>query len=113
MGVFTEVEITVEFEEAKYAQTFVEQINNLNDEITKRGMANGVFTTNVDSIDIEDDNVVIINLNSEKTGNAEWQTKMISNIAKEYREKVFSFHAVMTCPEIILYWEGDDEHEII
>lgn len=113
MGVFTQVEVIVIFDDQDKASEFAEIINDFENEVKKRRLADGddsPFSCNIDSINSDDANVYI-KLSSERYSNAEFQAEWVSNIAKEFKENVVEFTAEVTQPESIIWWRGEDEED--
>ncbi len=118
MGVFTQVEINVYFDDINKADSFVAMIDDFQNEVTKRRLAQGIdepFSSNIDGVDLEADSndgaVVYIKLSSQRYSNAEFQATWVSNIAKEFKENITEFNADVIQPETILYWRGDEDGE--
>ena len=110
MGQFTQVSITVEFNDESKAEAFNEIVDNLDDELVKRGEDEG-FHTAIESV-VTEGSTVYIELSSSRYQNAEWQAEMISKIARdEFKGFAVRFDATESIPDTIIYWDADHDEE--
>lgn len=107
MGDFTSIRIMVSFNDADKADEFASIIDDLDNQLVKRGVEQP-FTTGIEDVN-GDDLDVEVTLSSPRTANAEWQAEEISKIAKEFKEFVTQFDATKTLPQTFIYWDSENE----
>jgi len=113
MGVFTQIEVQVQFATDEDSEKAFEIMENFEAEIKKHIYKDKPFYVN--KLDFEGDNSeAYIKIHSGREPNARFHVDCLIKLFQIHKVRVDSFNADIIQPDTYLYFEGEDfdEHEI-